>query len=572
MIDKTPAAGTYHTSGTLVPGRTTSVVLTVLAIAATLLAIALVAATWLVPQSRDRAARAALRDYAEYFGATVVGNVQWDLQRALHDRLFVPSRQKLFARADGPPSLGAWEAASRIADSCRCVPPTNEVADFVYDDSSTVLETSVAMPHSLASWLTDTLRALPRQFTVPIFLAGTPLTVAIAYPGSRGPGLAVAARIVNGVHGRRRIYGYIADVRPLIRIALPGMMGVAPLFPGAMAGHTPNDSLVALVVRSGRTDTLVTSTGDPGHFPERLGPFYYRDLFGGVTVSFIARSDVMHLLQPGTEGAMIIPSLGAALVVVLLLTVMFAWLMRRDAALTLARSNFLASVSHELRTPVAQLVLYGDMLRLGQADTHEERRNALDMVVQEAERLANLVENVLHMAHGDDERIVLRTIPCELAALIEETVDRFLPLAAETDMSIELDLDSDVIALIDRDAMTQVILNLLDNAAKYGSAVQTIHVSLRAVGTDARIAVDDDGPGVDVRERERIWKPFVRLPGASERGIPGSGIGLSVVRDLVTAHGGHVSVERSPAGGARFIVSLPLSPARIHDTSIVGSP
>ena len=186
MTGESRAASGDYTTDTIARGRTASAILTALAFVAALLAIALVLATWLIPQSRDRAARAALRDYAEYFGATVVGNVQWDLVRALHDRLFVPSRSALFHRGDSLPSLAAWDAASRLADSCGCVPPTNEVAEFLYDDSSAALTANAAIPGLLAAWLADTLRTLPRRYTAPDFLIGTPLTAAIAFPGEIG--------------------------------------------------------------------------------------------------------------------------------------------------------------------------------------------------------------------------------------------------------------------------------------------------------------------------------------------------------------------------------------------------
>ncbi|MEO8945602.1 MAG: hypothetical protein ABI338_03815, partial [Gemmatimonadaceae bacterium] len=341
-------------------GRTVPIALAVLASTAAVIAAALVTAAVLVPRAAERSARTALRDYASYFGATVIGNVQWDIVRALHDRLYVPSRQSLFTVAGGSPSPEAWVQGSRKADSCHCVSRTDEILVFQYDDSTRTLFTNPAAPPRLARWLTDTLRALPRLYEDPSFLTGTPLAAAVMFPGARAPGVGVAARIVNSPGGRRQIYGYVADIRPMLKLGLPSMMERAPLFPGAIAGRIPNDSLVALVVRTGQSDTVVASTTDLSPFVRQLPPFSYPGILGGVTVSVLATPNVMRLLQPGSGNAMIVPGLGAGLVLVLVLAIVLVWTMRRDAELARARTNFLASVSHELRTPAAQIVLYGD--------------------------------------------------------------------------------------------------------------------------------------------------------------------------------------------------------------------
>ena len=167
--------------------RTVPIALAVLAFTAAVIAAALVTAAVLVPRAAERTARTALRDYASYFGATVIGNVEWDIVRALHDRLFVPSRQALFT-GGGNPSPEAWVAGSKKADSCHCVARTDEILVFQYDDSTRTLFTNPAAPPGLARWLTDTLRALPRLYADPSFLTGTPLTAAVMFPGARAPG------------------------------------------------------------------------------------------------------------------------------------------------------------------------------------------------------------------------------------------------------------------------------------------------------------------------------------------------------------------------------------------------
>jgi signal transduction histidine kinase len=144
--------------------------------------------------------------------------------------------------------------------------------------------------------------------------------------------------------------------------------------------------------------------------------------------------------------------------------------------------------------------------------------------------------------------------PAPLAPLLREIVERFAPLAGADAVRIRTELDESLVALVDADALHQIVINLLDNAIKYGGQGS---VTLRAAlsGGAARIEVEDAGPGIPAAERGRIWDPFVRLRPVG--GVPGSGIGLAVVRELVAAHGGACRVETAPDGGARFVLELP---------------
>ena len=114
-----------------------------------------------------------------------------------------------------------------------------------------------------------------------------------------------------------------------------------------------------------------------------------------------------------------------------------------------------------------------------------------------------------------------------------------------------------VIVSADRDALRQVLLNLLDNAVKYGPPGQTITVGTEAAGDRVRIFVEDQGPGIPHEDRQRVWEPYVRLGRAAEEATGGSGIGLAVVRELVSLHNGRTRVEGAPGGGARMVVELP---------------
>jgi signal transduction histidine kinase len=147
--------------------------------------------------------------------------------------------------------------------------------------------------------------------------------------------------------------------------------------------------------------------------------------------------------------------------------------------------------------------------------------------------------------------------PLDLKPLVDEVVESFAPLARTRGATVRTAHTGDAVALADRDALRQVLLNLLDNAVKYGPAGQTITVGT-GVARDGRAQmwVDDQGSGISARDKARVWEPFRRLDRAVEAGISGNGIGLAVVRELVLAQGGAVAIHDAAGGGASFVVTL----------------
>jgi signal transduction histidine kinase len=139
-----------------------------------------------------------------------------------------------------------------------------------------------------------------------------------------------------------------------------------------------------------------------------------------------------------------------------------------------------------------------------------------------------------------------------------DVLNEFAPLAAPHGMSITLDGEPTVTAMLQRGALRQILLNLLDNAMKYGGDGTAVSVAVTSIpGGGARLVVEDNGPGVPATERERIWRPFERGGAARQRAAGGSGIGLTIVREIAEEHGGRAWVEQAAGNGARFVVELP---------------
>jgi signal transduction histidine kinase len=177
--------------------------------------------------------------------------------------------------------------------------------------------------------------------------------------------------------------------------------------------------------------------------------------------------------------------------------------------------------------------------------------------------LHHLVENVLRFSRmgaggrGGGGRDEPSAAPADLGEEVERIVEEFKPLAASRRATIVASIGARPTLSLRPDALRHILLNLLDNAVKYGPADQTVRVSLEQRDGEVLLSVSDEGPGVPAREREQIWSPFARGAAAAAKG--GSGIGLTIVRDVAELHGGRCWAEPAPGGrGARFVIALPV--------------
>jgi signal transduction histidine kinase len=200
--------------------------------------------------------------------------------------------------------------------------------------------------------------------------------------------------------------------------------------------------------------------------------------------------------------------------------------------------------------------MFAETLLLERVRSPEERRRALEIVDKEARRLTHLVENLLQFSRNERGTTEIVLEDQELAPLVREVADGFRPLLGGTQVGLDLEAPEGIRARVDADALRQVLLNLLDNAVKYGPPRQQVRLTVARADGRARIVVEDQGPGIPLRDGERIFERFHRLSRDRTR-VAGTGIGLSVVRDIVARHGGRCFVETSASGGARFVVELP---------------
>lgn len=339
-----------------------------------------------------------------------------------------------------------------------------------------------------------------------------------------------------------------------------------PLLPPSLTRGAPNDSMlhVRLEYPGGGTAYALGAPTGGAHSASDTMPAE----FGGLITVVELRPAMASSLLIGGVPQTRLPWLLALLGLAALLAALALVQLRRGRELTRLRSQFVANVSHELRTPLAQISMFSETLLLARERSPAERQHFLSVIFREARRLTTLVDGVLRFSRGEAGMTRLRLEPRDLVADAHETLQAFHPLAAAAHVVVRADLTDDAWVLADSGALRQILLNLLDNAVKYGPRGQTVTVRVETATaasgrSEVRVSVTDQGPGVDVADRERVFEPFARLEHAGQPRVPGSGIGLAVVRELVAAHGGRVWVESAaePPHGAQMSFTLPALPA-----------
>jgi signal transduction histidine kinase len=220
------------------------------------------------------------------------------------------------------------------------------------------------------------------------------------------------------------------------------------------------------------------------------------------------------------------------------------------------RSDFVATVSHELRTPMAGV--YGaaqTLLRRSGDLGPAERQSLLSMIAKEAARLSQITEEVLLTSQLDRGELSVQRAAVDVAEVVRSAVHT-MQRQLEDLTTIEVDVDDHVgVAAGDSDRIQQVLINLLDNAAKYGDA--PVKVSVEGTNGLVRIVVSDAGPGIAARHRERIFEKFYRADSQLTRVGGGTGLGLYISRELAERMGGRLALTSAPGEGARFVVELP---------------
>lgn len=223
------------------------------------------------------------------------------------------------------------------------------------------------------------------------------------------------------------------------------------------------------------------------------------------------------------------------------------------------QQDFVANVSHELRTPLTTIKSYAETLADGSVDDPDVQARFLDTINSEAERMTNLVKDLLQLSSLDNNaHFNMKRL--NLIDLAEESYEQVMFTAGDKKQNLirGFELDGRVMVRADHDRIKQVVLNMLTNAIKYTQNGGTIRLNVGVADNMASISVEDNGMGISRDELPRIFERFYRVDKARSRGMGGTGLGLSIAKQIVEGHGGTIRAESADGEGSRFTVLLPL--------------
>ncbi|MFN0204907.1 MAG: sensor histidine kinase [Planctomycetota bacterium] len=231
--------------------------------------------------------------------------------------------------------------------------------------------------------------------------------------------------------------------------------------------------------------------------------------------------------------------------------------LRREEQLRRDEANFLSAVTHELKSPLASLRLHAESLELRASDAGRVKTYAARMTT-DVDRLERLVENLLAAGRADAGALDMRPVEVNLSEELQQYAAGFAPMLSSRGFELILQIEPDVKVGIDPGALQTVIENLLDNAIKYSEPPSAITLRLYRAGSNVIMEVSDQGVGLTAAESKRVFERFYRAGDERIRTTKGTGLGLYLVREIVKAHWGDVTVQSDgPGKGATFRVSLP---------------
>ena len=227
------------------------------------------------------------------------------------------------------------------------------------------------------------------------------------------------------------------------------------------------------------------------------------------------------------------------------------------------RSNFISTISHELNTPITTQQIYGELLeRLLEANGDQQSRAVIKKMNAQTAKLTRLVRDLLDIARMESGRLRMEEAEFSLDELIED-VAQDMRLSIGRSLLVEGNLGVPVIG--DRERMSQVLINLITNAAKYSPRNRKIRVVVGRDGSRAIVAVKDRGRGIAKKDHQKIFERFYRVEGEDEKTYPGMGIGLNFCQEIVERHGGKIWVDSQIGKGSTFTFALPLRPLNGED-------
>ena len=239
----------------------------------------------------------------------------------------------------------------------------------------------------------------------------------------------------------------------------------------------------------------------------------------------------------------------------------------KEMALARLKSDFVSNVSHELRTPLSLIRLYAETLEMGRLNSQEKYQEYYCIIRKESERLSALINNILDFSRIEAGRKEYDFRDTDMRELVRNTLESYRYQIEQHGFTFEEKIDPVPPMRVDREAMARSIVNLVNNALKYSQDRKYIGVNLYRQNGAVKLEVIDHGIGIPSQEQQKIFEKFYRVGDPLVHNTKGSGLGLSLVRHIVQAHGGDVIVDSAPGQGSKFTITLPVNAAAIASSA-----
>jgi signal transduction histidine kinase len=230
----------------------------------------------------------------------------------------------------------------------------------------------------------------------------------------------------------------------------------------------------------------------------------------------------------------------------------------RAVKLSEMKSDFVSNVSHELRTPLASIRVFGEFFKLGRVADQQKVREYGEYIETESRRLTGLINNILDFSKIESGQKAYKFESADLSEIVADTLRTFDVRLKQSDFEIKVETPRSPLPLvrIDSDAITQALVNLLDNAVKYSGDARVITVRVAQVDKWVTVSVIDRGIGISTDDQEKIFERFHRVSTGLVHEVRGNGLGLAIVKHIIDAHHGKVTVESRPGRGSTFTIQL----------------
>jgi signal transduction histidine kinase len=253
-------------------------------------------------------------------------------------------------------------------------------------------------------------------------------------------------------------------------------------------------------------------------------------------------------------------ALFVGIIVVMLIGIVFTVrAVIHESEVSRIKSEFVSNVSHEFKTPLALIRMFGETLDTGIVTDESKRREFYSIIRKESERLTHLINNVLDFSRMDSGTKEYNFEEADLVEVVRNSLEAYKFHIHDLGFEIENKLPGKlVMPKIDKDAISQVLLNLLSNAVKYSEDRKYIGVEVRKNSTSALISVTDHGMGIQKEQLKKIFDKFYRVHTTKAKETRGSGLGLTLAKHIIEAHGGTIEVESEVGKGSKFTIRIPL--------------